>query len=64
ADIWDAASGLCTANANVGASTSASASVTIPYGSSDTTRFSCRTWRWVWSRRHNTFVGEQSFQHA
>jgi hypothetical protein len=33
-------------------------------GISDTTRFSCRTWRWVWSRQHNTFVGEQPFQHA
>ncbi|KAL5647682.1 hypothetical protein ACJX0J_042037, partial [Zea mays] len=62
ADIWDAASGLCTADANAGASTSAS--VTIPYGISDTTRFSCRTWRWVWSRRRIAFLGEQPFQHA
>jgi hypothetical protein len=32
-------------------------------GISDTTRFSCRTWRWVWSRRRIAFLGEQPFQH-
>jgi hypothetical protein len=30
-------------------------------GISDTTRFSCRTWRWVWSRRRIIFLCEQPF---
>jgi hypothetical protein len=29
----------------------------------DTSRFSCRTWRCVWSRRRLDFSGEQHFQH-
>jgi hypothetical protein len=29
----------------------------------DTSRFSCRTWRCVWSRRRLDFLGEQHFQH-
>jgi hypothetical protein len=29
----------------------------------DTSRFGCRTWRWIWSRRRLNFLGEQLFQH-
>jgi hypothetical protein len=32
-------------------------------GISDISRFSCRTWRCVWSRRRIEFLGEQHFQH-
>jgi hypothetical protein len=29
----------------------------------DTSHFSCRTWRCVWSRRHIEFLDQQPFQH-
>jgi hypothetical protein len=30
----------------------------------DSSRFCCYTWRWIWSRRRLSFLGEQLFQHT